>query len=207
MDAAVGIILSPALQVLFDRLASPVLQGLADILGFNFDIFQSLQHALVRAQATLEDAEVQQFTNKTVRLWLVDLKNAVCDAEDLLDVFTVKQTAMIDQDFGKQTVESYTFLTDKVRNILQKLEVTVAEGSSKLKIREPTQPRSDRQSDKRETSSFIDLRIYGRDDDKETLVQLLMSSQTVYQDGYTYASCIPIIGIGGIVMAGLGLKP
>ncbi|KAM2605012.1 hypothetical protein TB2_033863 [Malus domestica] len=170
MDAAVGIILSPALQVLFDRLASPVLQGLADILGFNFDIFQSLQHALVRGQATLEDAEVQQFTNKTVRLWLVDLKNAVCDAEDLLDVFTVKQTAMIDQDFGKQTVESYTVLTVKVRNILQKLEVTVAEGSSKLKIREPTQPRSDRQSDKRETSSFIDLRIYGRDDDKETAI-------------------------------------
>ncbi|TQE02581.1 hypothetical protein C1H46_011815 [Malus baccata] len=198
MDAAVGIILSPVLQVLFDRLASPVLQGLADILGFNFDIFQSLQHALVRGQATLEDAEVQQFTNKTVRLWLVDLKNAVCDAEDLLDVFTVKQTAMIDQDFGKQTVESYTVLTDKVRKILQKLEVTVAEGSSKLKIREPTQPRSDRQSDKRETSSFIDSRIYGRDDDKETLVQLLMSSQTVYQEGYTYASCIPIIGIGGI---------
>ncbi|KAB2634834.1 disease resistance protein RGA2-like [Pyrus ussuriensis x Pyrus communis] len=96
-----------------------------------------------------------------------------------------KNVRFYSKNFGKQTVESYTVLTDKVRKILQKLEVIVAEGSSKLKIREPTQPRSDRQSDKRETSSFIDSRIYGRDDDKETL-------------GYTYASCIPIIGIGGI---------
>ncbi|PQQ01355.1 disease resistance protein RGA2 [Prunus yedoensis var. nudiflora] len=114
MDAAVGIILSPALQVLFDRLASPVLQGLADRLGFNYNIFQSLQHALVRAQATLADAEVQQFTNKTVRLWLSDLKNAVCDAEDLLDVFTAKQTAMIDEAFGAQTLDNYAVLTDKI---------------------------------------------------------------------------------------------
>ncbi|KAI5313886.1 hypothetical protein L3X38_043062 [Prunus dulcis] len=130
MDAAVGIILSPALQVLFDRLASPVLQGLADRLGFNYNIFQSLQHALVRAQATLADAEVQQFTNKTVRLWLSDLKNAVCDAEDLLDVFTAKQTCMIDEDFGEQTLDSYAVLTDKVRKILKKLEMIVGEGSS-----------------------------------------------------------------------------
>ncbi|CAL8175692.1 unnamed protein product [Prunus armeniaca] len=197
MDAAVGIILSPALQVLFDRLASPVLQGLADRLGFNYNIFQSLQHALVRAQATLADAEVQQFTNKTIRLWLSDLKNAVCDAEDLLDVFTAKQTCMIDEDFGEQTLDSYAVLTDKVRKILKKLEMIVGEGSSKLKIRD-TQPISDQRSDQRETSSFVDSRIHGREDDKEKLVKLLLSSQTNYQEGYSYATCIPIIGIGGI---------
>ncbi|KAB2629657.1 eukaryotic translation initiation factor 3 subunit L-like [Pyrus ussuriensis x Pyrus communis] len=95
MDAAASIVLSPALQVLFDRLASPLLQKASDLLGYN-DNFQSLQHALVRAQATLEVAEEQQFTNRAARLWLLDLKNA--DAYRLqlkLFLYEVKQQQLL----------------------------------------------------------------------------------------------------------------
>ncbi|KAK9910923.1 hypothetical protein M0R45_034857 [Rubus argutus] len=85
------IVLSPALQVIFDRVASPVLQKLADIWDMK-DNLQSLQHALMMVQATLEDAEEQQLTNKAVRLWLSKLKNAAHDADDLLDFFVAKET-------------------------------------------------------------------------------------------------------------------
>ncbi|RXH91796.1 hypothetical protein DVH24_020819 [Malus domestica] len=97
MDAAASIVLSPALQVLFDRLASPLLQKASDLFGYN-DNFQSLQHALVRAQATLEVAEEQQFTNRAARLWLLDLKNA----RDAVAhwPFTYKVTHQIGPDLG-----------------------------------------------------------------------------------------------------------
>ncbi|KAM5554738.1 putative disease resistance protein RGA1 [Rosa sericea] len=162
------VVLSPALQVIFDRVASPVLQKLADIWDMK-DNLQSLQHALVMVQAVLEDAEEQQLTNKAVRLWLSKLKNAAHDADDLLDFVAAK---------GRTTSPAEL----------------VNEGLLKFNFREPGTV--DRKSDKRETSSFVmESEIYGRADDKEELVKLLLSSEC-HQDGY--ATCIPIIGIGGI---------
>ncbi|PRQ57458.1 putative P-loop containing nucleoside triphosphate hydrolase, leucine-rich repeat domain, L [Rosa chinensis] len=181
------VVLSPALQVIFDRVASPVLQKLADIWDMK-DNLQSLQHALVMVQAILEDAEEQQLTNKAVRLWLLKLKNAAHDADDLLDFVTAKGK-------DKWTLAiSKSIDADKVRKMLLTLEMTVKEGLLKFNFREPGTV--DRQSDKRETSSFVmESEIYGRADDKENLVKLLLSSEC-HQDGY--AMCIPIIGIGGI---------
>ncbi|XP_062000889.1 disease resistance protein RGA2-like isoform X2 [Rosa rugosa] len=187
------VVLSPALQVIFDRVASPVLQKLADIWDMK-DNLQSLQHALVMVQAVLEDAEEQQLTNKAVRLWLSKLKNAAHDAYDLLDFVTAKGRTM-SPGKGKWTLAiSKSIDADKVRKMLLTLEMTVNEGLLKFNFREPRTV--DRQSDKRETSSFVvESEIYGRADDKEELVKLLLSSEC-HQDGH--AMCIPIIGIGGI---------
>lgn len=192
------IVLSPALQVIFDRVASPVLQKLADIWDMK-DNLQSLQHALMMVQAILEDAEEQQLTNKAVRLWLSKLKNAARDADDLLDLFVAKETT-------NETILGYRQLgtlhfsltqyidADKVKKMLLALEMTVNEGLCKFSFRETSMV--DRRSDKGETSSFvIKSEIYGREDDKEKVVRLLLSSEA-YQDGY--AMCLPIIGIGGM---------
>ncbi|KAI5313878.1 hypothetical protein L3X38_043054 [Prunus dulcis] len=90
MEAA-NIVLSPLLQVIFDRLASPALQKLSDIWGVK-DNHDSLQRDLMRVQAILQDAGEKQLTNKSVRLWLSNLKNAASDAEDLLDSFITQET-------------------------------------------------------------------------------------------------------------------
>ncbi|XP_062020951.1 putative disease resistance protein RGA1 [Rosa rugosa] len=204
MEAAASIVLSPALQVLFDRLASPLLERTADIFGFK-DNLRSLRHALSRAQATLEDAEEQQFTSKAIRLWLSDLKNAAMDAQDLLEFFIAHET--LEKETGKdvpQVLLTASNHPDNVRKVLQTLELSLSERFPLLSVRDPTLPRmADRRCDNRETSSFfVDSKIYGRDDDKDRLVQLLLSSAAtsqVSQQGYgCVAECIPIIGIGGI---------
>ncbi|BFG41344.1 hypothetical protein CerSpe_276180 [Prunus speciosa] len=188
------LVLSPALQVIFDRLASPVLQKFADIWDFK-DNLQSLHEALLLVQATLEDAEEQQLTNKAVRRWLSKLKNAACDAEDLLDFYTSRETLMsiehVYGDFPSQIRRGTD--AEKIRKMLHVLEKTVKDGL--FKFRRPTVV--NRQSTIRETSSFvIKSEIYGREDDKENLVKLLLSSQHYQELGY--AVCIPIVGIGGI---------
>ncbi|BFG41341.1 hypothetical protein CerSpe_276150 [Prunus speciosa] len=186
MEAA-SIVLSPALQVIFDRLASPALKALADIWGVE-DNRNSLQDSLIRVQAILQAAEDQQLTNKYVRLWLSNLKNAASVAEDLLDLF-IAHNPNIGGYFVSRGSDA-----EKIKKAIHRLEKTINEGLSTFNFREPSI--ADRLSIQRETySSVDDSKIYGRDDEKEKLVELLRSSETS-QDGY--ATCIPIIGVGGI---------
>ncbi|CAL8175686.1 unnamed protein product [Prunus armeniaca] len=199
MEAAASIVLSPALQVIFDRLASPTLQKLSDMWGVK-DNRHKLQLALKKVQAILQDAEEQQLINKSVRLWLSNLKNAASVAEDLLDSFIAQENIegslrSARRDFT--SISSYVtegYDAERIREALRKLEMTVHDGLFEFNFREPRIV--DRRSTKRETvSRVVDSKIYGRDDDKEKLVKLLLSSETS-EDGY--ATCIPIIGIGGI---------
>ncbi|BFG41340.1 hypothetical protein CerSpe_276140 [Prunus speciosa] len=208
MEAAASIVLSPALQVIFDRLASPALEKLADIWGVE-DNFHSLRDALMRNQAILQEAEEQQITNKYVRLWLSNLKNAASDAEDLLDFFIPHKSVIQLQKALKRLLENpVSSLTEvfgfpitkgsdaeKIKKALLRLEKTINEGLSTFNFSEP-KIYGDRRHDTRESVSCVDYsKIYGRDNEKEQLVKLLLSSETS-QDGY--ATCIPIIGIGGI---------
>ncbi|XP_021830892.1 disease resistance protein RGA2-like, partial [Prunus avium] len=187
MEAAASIVLSPALQVIFDRLASPALEKLADICGVE-DNFHSLRNALMRTQAILQEAEEQQITNKYVRLWLSNLKNAASDAEDLLDFF-IPSKSDIHFPWGLSAG------SEKIKKALHRLEKTIKEGLSAFKFSEP-KIYGDQRPGMRESVSCVDYsKIYGRDDEKEQLVKLLLSSETS-QDGY--ATCIPITGIGGI---------
>ncbi|KAL6269914.1 hypothetical protein ACE6H2_026825 [Prunus campanulata] len=190
MEAAASIVLSPALQVIFDRLASPALEALADIWGVE-DNHNSLQDSLIRVQAILQAAEDQQLTNKYVRLWLSNLKNAASDAEDLLD----KYVSLLQ---SSKTIRFAEFLTKSfyphIRKTIHRLEKMINEGLLTFNFREPSI--GDRRSIQRETDSSVDdSKIYGRDDEKGKLVEMLLSSETS-QDGY--ATCVPIIGIGGI---------
>ncbi|XP_034197289.1 putative disease resistance protein RGA3 [Prunus dulcis] len=200
MEAA-NIVLSPALQVIFDRLASPVLQKAADFLGFD-DNFRGLQHAVERAQATLEDAEDQQFTSRAARLWLSKLKNAAYDAEDDLHYLTAKRMrngSDYDDMIGMPPVNNHFQLGDLMHAtqtgaVLRALEATINEGLSEFNFKAPSMV--DGRTTIRETSSFvIESEIYGREDDKEKLVKLLIFSEACKEG---YATCISIFGIGGI---------
>ncbi|XP_008237074.1 PREDICTED: putative disease resistance protein RGA1 isoform X2 [Prunus mume] len=186
MEAA-SIVLSPALQVIFDRLAYPALEAIAaDTLGFE-DKLNSLRDSIKRVEAILQAAEDQQITNKYVRFWLSNLKKDVSDAEDLLDLSFACYNG-----YGKSILKGSH--AEKIKKAILKLEKTINEGFSTFKFGEPSI--GDRRSIQRETGSCIlDPKIYGRDDEKEKLVKLLLSSETS-QDGS--ATCIPIIGIGGI---------
>ncbi|XVF83206.1 hypothetical protein PTKIN_Ptkin16aG0115400 [Pterospermum kingtungense] len=80
-----GAVLSATLQVLFDRIAT---RRVADFFmgeKVKNQLLEKLSLALKSVNVVLDDAEDKQITHPNVKSWLSDLKDAVYDAEDLLD--------------------------------------------------------------------------------------------------------------------------
>ena len=126
--------LSASLQVLFDRLAS------RDVLSFirgrklSDALLKRLERKLLVVHAVLNDAEVKQFTNPYVKKWLVLLKEAVYDAEDILDEIATEalrhkmeaaESTWVPAPFDSQSMES------RVKEIIDRLE-EMAQGRTTL---------------------------------------------------------------------------
>ncbi|KAF2320706.1 hypothetical protein GH714_030239 [Hevea brasiliensis] len=190
------IVLSPVLQVIFDRLASPILQVLGDRWDLK-DNFQNLQQALLMAQAVLEEAEDQQVTNKAVKAWLLKLKVAAYDAEDLLDKLAARlkksdaQEAHVSSFFDAKKI---VLEADEVRKKLQELQMVAMEGSN-FHFQQGNMVAAS-QFDEKETGCFVtESEIYGRNKDKEEIVKLLLSREETNKANLSF---IPIIGMGGL---------
>ncbi|OMO81253.1 cc-nbs-lrr resistance protein [Corchorus olitorius] len=80
-----GAFLSASLQVLFDRMASPEVMDFIRGKKLEKLLEMKLKPKLMSVRAVLDDAEDKQITNQSVKAWLSELKDAVYDAEDLLD--------------------------------------------------------------------------------------------------------------------------
>ena len=83
-ELVLGALLSAFLQVAFDRIASP--QFLDFFRGRKLDekLLANLNIMLGSINALADDAELRQFTDPHVKAWLLAVKEAVFDAEDLL---------------------------------------------------------------------------------------------------------------------------
>ncbi|KAL5538506.1 hypothetical protein UlMin_043902 [Ulmus minor] len=172
------IFLPPVLEVILDRLASPILEMFGDLCNLK-DNIEKLRRSLPMVQALLDDAEQQQLTNLTVKVWLSKLKHVTCDAEELLIEFTSSRSFMPPN-------------AEKVREMLLNLEMIASEGLS-LNLREGSASPSE--WDRRETSSFvIESEVYGRDDDKEKVIQMLLSCEANQGE----VPCVTIVGMGGL---------
>lgn len=82
MDA---LVVSPLLQVVFDKLAL-VITRKSTTRGEYEKEMQKLQDRLPIIQAVIEDAEERQHGDKKIKIWLQKLKDVAFDAEDLLDM-------------------------------------------------------------------------------------------------------------------------
>ena len=85
LECVGGAVLSSFLGALFQKLASP--QVLDFFRGTKIDqkLRKDLENKLLSIQAVLDDAEQKQFGNMPVRDWLIELKVAMLDVEDVLE--------------------------------------------------------------------------------------------------------------------------
>ncbi|XP_027923556.1 putative disease resistance RPP13-like protein 1 [Vigna unguiculata] len=203
-----GALLSAFLQVAFDRLASP--QFVDFFRGRKLDekLLGNLNIMLHSINALADDAEQKQFTDPHVKAWLLSVKEAVFDAEDLL--------GEIDYELTRCQVEAgsepQTF-TDKVSNFFnstfssfnKKIESEMKEVLQKLKyleqqkdalgLKNGTSYSDNKVSQKLPSSSLVvESIIYGRDADKEIIFNWLRSET----DNDNHPSIFSIVGMGGL---------
>ncbi|XP_021762387.1 putative disease resistance RPP13-like protein 1 [Chenopodium quinoa] len=84
--------LSAFLQVLFEQLLTTGGSQFLKLIG-GVDLPKTIRKwkiQLTRLEALLDDAELQQFHSKPVKLWLNDLQDLAYDIEDVLDHFAIE---------------------------------------------------------------------------------------------------------------------
>ncbi|XP_025635378.1 putative disease resistance RPP13-like protein 1 [Arachis hypogaea] len=174
-------------------LISPLLVNFIQRKKLNRKLVEKLETVLKAAHAVINDAERRQIEEEAVKHWLDRLKDAVYDAEDILDEVTTK--AAIQKVQGKSLSRYVNLHGDgeivtKIEDIIAELESIVNEKDG-LGLKEiPVEDMSWRIP----STSLVGVhQIYGRDQDREAIVKLLLD---VTNDGGI--SVIPMVGMGGI---------
>uniref|UniRef100_A0A6P6G6D0 putative disease resistance RPP13-like protein 1 n=1 Tax=Ziziphus jujuba TaxID=326968 RepID=A0A6P6G6D0_ZIZJJ len=207
MAAAVvgGAFLSAFLQVLFDRIASREVVDYLQGKKFNHRLLLKLKIMLLSVNGVLDDAEEKQIRNLAVKEWLDELENAAYDTEDLLDEIATealqfklkagsRTSAGMASDFNPTYLNFYDLdIETKMEENLERLEFLVKQ-KDVLGLKEGV---GEKPSPRIPTTSLVDeTEVYGRDDDKEAIIKLLLRDDD--DVGRNQVCVIPIVGMGGI---------
>ncbi|CAL9004830.1 unnamed protein product [Prunus brigantina] len=198
-------LISASVQVLCDRITSREFVDLFRQTKLDEPLLMNLKTTLLTLFVVLNDAEEKQLVNPAVREWLNELKNAVFDAEDLLDEIdtealrckfegedqTGKFTNKVRNLLFSSRSHFYQSMNVKIQELLQRLENFVQQkialglgevARRKVSHRTPT------------TSLVHEPCVYGRDEVHENLSKVLLSDDASKDD----VSVLTIVGMGGV---------
>nr|DAD29623.1 TPA_asm: hypothetical protein HUJ06_031091 [Nelumbo nucifera] len=175
------IFLSAAMRVILIKLGS-VFKEFAIIKGVNKEL-EKLGSTLSTIEAVLQDAEEKQINSPEVKNWLGKLRDAAYDADDVLDEFFVKalrwnrEKGMINKVTQLSSPSKLKFrfkIGHKIKKVAKKLDEIAAE---RLKFHLKMSELEGRVENKETpTDSFvIESKVYGRDEDKENIVKMLIN--------------------------------
>ncbi|KAB2063256.1 hypothetical protein ES319_A10G204600v1 [Gossypium barbadense] len=168
---------------------------------------QNLEKELKQIRRVLDDAEERQMKEQLVKDWLIDLQNLAFDVEDVLDEFAIeigRRNLMMERR-GSSSKSSrlnipHSFndvlfnrdIMSKIRDLTAKLK-DLEPQRNKLELRMTDCERPTRLEQRLQLASLeIENHVYGRDKDKQTILDLLLKSN----DERNFV--IPIVGMGGI---------
>ncbi|RYR04127.1 hypothetical protein Ahy_B06g083709 [Arachis hypogaea] len=195
-------LVSSFIQVVFDKFASPKFVNFIRGKKLHKKLIKRLDTNLYAVQAVLNDAEQRQINDLAVKKWLDDLKDAVYDADDLLDrVSTEAGTTQkeVSTLFSRFLNFRESEVVTKLEDITERLEYTEKSKDIlglKENVRESMLWRTP------STSLFERSTIYGRDQDKETIMKLLLDDTIDAK-----ISVIPIVGMDEIGKSTLAQLP
>ncbi|KAL5549135.1 hypothetical protein UlMin_004366 [Ulmus minor] len=198
-----GALLSGFINVLFERMA-PQDVILKFFGGKNIvKLLDELKINLRSANVVLNDVEVKQLTNQDVKNWVDDLTDVIYKADFLLDKIDTEASRRKREDgsaaskaskllnFVSTSFSSFEkTLIVEVQEILEKLNLLLGQ-IDRLGLKEvQTRPLQ------RLRAPLVveESDVYGRDQDKEEIVGLLLSDDASVQN----LSVIPIVGMGGV---------
>ncbi|XP_027113937.1 putative disease resistance RPP13-like protein 1 [Coffea arabica] len=199
-DALVaGSFLSAFLQVLFDRMATPEFVNLFRNRKADDDLLKKLKSELRTVGAVLDDAENKEIRNQYVKDWLEELHDTFYQAEDLLDrINTEALRIKVETEYQSSTSTCTSSGDEFLRRITPVIETIVERlvGYNKQIIPLGLQVLHSRiqSHQKFETPLVDETTFFGRDADKENIIQMLLS-EDADTDNFTV---IPIVGLGGL---------
>lgn len=201
-----GSFLSAFLQVLFDRMASREVLGFFRERKLNDRLLKKLKVLMISVNGVLDDAEEKQIAKPAVEMWVNELKDAVYEADDLLDEIAY-EALRSEVEVGPQSSAdqvrgflSARFSFQKVKEemetklgeIVDMLEYLVQQKDA-LGLREGTVEKAS--SQRIPTTSLVDESgVYGRDGDKEAIMKLVLSAT----ENGKRLDVIPIVGMAGV---------
>ncbi|XP_039162770.1 putative disease resistance protein RGA1 [Eucalyptus grandis] len=167
---------------------------------------KALENTVSTLRAVLHHAEEQYYQSSQVKDWVEKLKDALYDAEDVLEEFNIEALQPKLRGHKKMMKEVKTFFSSsnqlafklkmgyKVRAVRESIEAIKADRIFYLEERPVDSEAEREQRKRRETHSFIpEGYIIGRDADKKTVKGFLMDSNMEEP-----ISILPIVGIGGL---------
>ncbi|XP_072954034.1 putative disease resistance protein RGA3 isoform X2 [Typha angustifolia] len=206
---AEGAVLSAFIQLLFDRLSIAASDEFRLLRGIEKEL-QNMSTTLSTIQALVEDAEEKQLKDRVVRTWLANIKDVAYEMDEILDFYAAEalRSKLEGQSIGRwKKVKSYLHcicfqnglfnykLAQEIKAINEKLDKLVKDrsnlglqmfgGMNRLEITE-----------RPKTSSVVDdSSIIGREEDREKIINLLLSPNNSLRACF---SILPIVGMGGL---------
>nr|XP_027113857.1 putative disease resistance RPP13-like protein 1 isoform X1 [Coffea arabica]XP_027113859.1 putative disease resistance RPP13-like protein 1 isoform X1 [Coffea arabica] len=209
--ALIEVFLGAIIKVIFDKLASVDLKKFARSEGLDTQLKRWIQ-VLSLIQAVLDDAEDKQNMRIAVKHWLDDLQDLAYDMDDVIDEFSTEacrrklmeahgstskvRKAKIPSCCTNFSVKDYKFnrkMAPKVDEITRRLE-SMKEQIKILHLAETVAKRPNKNRDRLPSTSLVESYVYGRENDKEELLKLLLSNES--SDDQVVV--IPIVGMGGV---------
>ncbi|KAL3749326.1 hypothetical protein ACJRO7_010435 [Eucalyptus globulus] len=170
-------------------------------LGGVKDQLRLLEDAISTLRVVLEHAEEQYYQSPQIKDWVVQLKDAFYEAQDVLEEFNIRAMRRELRGHNEMMKAVRTFFScskqlafkkkmiDKVRVVRVRIEAFKANNIPTLK----EHPKKEL-GNSEETHSFIRKEdIKGREDDKERVMKFLQDSNMEEN-----VSILPIVGIGGL---------
>ncbi|KAK8662040.1 hypothetical protein V6N13_091628 [Hibiscus sabdariffa] len=189
LSAIREVVVSKVIDFFLDKLASSDLLQFATEKEVQQEI-QKLNKELKEIRAVLDDAEERQMKEHPVKDWLIHLQDLAYDVEDVLDEFATEMGSrnLMMERRGSSSKrprlipDSYKAamfnrdMMSKIKYIFAKLK-DLEPQKNKWQLRMMDCERPDRQEERvQPTSVEIETQVYGRDEDKREILDLLLKS-------------------------------
>ncbi|CAK9160817.1 unnamed protein product [Ilex paraguariensis] len=198
-------LLSGLVSTILGNLNSSLLQEFRISWGLKDEI-RRLESTFTTIQAVLHDAEARQTKEEALQNWLRKLKDAAYDVDNILDDFATealiqkedRQRGVINQVSAFFTPRNpFVFrlrMAHKVKDIRERLDAIAGE-RFKFHLKEGAIDSQVYDLEGRQTSSLVvESDIYGRNDDKEMIIKVLLDNSSHQNDLSVYT----IWGMGGL---------
>ncbi|KAG6530815.1 hypothetical protein ZIOFF_004573 [Zingiber officinale] len=181
---------------IIDKLVSFVASHVSDHWDLLTDVEEKLkeiQDRLPRIQAVIHAAEGRPIRDPALVNWLRQIKEAAYEADDLLDEIEFVKNLFVSDDELKR-LKDLLGDVDKIYSEIDRKKVELDEDNAK------------HAASIRETSSFTQEVVFGRDKEREKILEMLLSSgndadfrnKGAGSSSHASLGVLPIVGIGGV---------